>query len=414
MATKNQLKQYFKTGSIPTQAQFGKLIDFVQPLISDNVSDRPNQTLLFGGDGTKPIVNGLRIVHYYENNDTIYNYWIFTNEAGENNQSGISIPMFVIKRISSKEPNLSLGMPDLEYAIPTREQLTDWVRRGYNCDTADAGTLHLALTDFTFKPWSEGGGSEFPRIAYIDSQSDWNTWLTKFKAAHPEADNSDESDPTRSNNWVINSYTFIIECSNNIDFATDSDSYEFFNCNITTNGFVSRTITLDFTNCAFENCHLNSGFSITGGIFNNCSLVSGVNISNANISDCNLDGSGSIHLCDIGNSDVKSMELGTGSVRNSNIQGCNIEGAEIDGCRLHSCTIRSAKLTSKFIEMIGCNIPHNASFKNAFNNSATEIKGFICGCDFSTLESIPGAMKGVQGCLFKSTFTGVIKTDIFG
>lgn len=159
MATKSQLKQYFETGKIPTQAQFGELIDFVQPLISDNVSDRSNQTLRFGADGTKPIVNGLRIVHYYENDDTIYNYWIFTNEAGGNNQSGISIPMFVIKRISSEEPNLSLDMPNLEYAIPTREQLTSWVQQGHDCDTADADILHSALTYLTFKPWPEGGGS---------------------------------------------------------------------------------------------------------------------------------------------------------------------------------------------------------------------------------------------------------------
>lgn len=159
MATKSQLKQYFETGKIPTQAQFGELIDFVQPLISDNVSDRPNQTLLFGGDTPNPIINGLRIIHYYENNDTIYNYWIFTNEAIGSNQSGISIPMFVIKRISSEEPNLSLDMPNLEYAIPTKEQVTNWVQQRYDCDTADANTLHSALTYLTFKPWSESGGS---------------------------------------------------------------------------------------------------------------------------------------------------------------------------------------------------------------------------------------------------------------
>lgn len=28
MVTKSQLKQYFETGKIPTQAQFGELIDF--------------------------------------------------------------------------------------------------------------------------------------------------------------------------------------------------------------------------------------------------------------------------------------------------------------------------------------------------------------------------------------------------
>lgn len=159
MATKSQLKQYFETGKIPTQAQFGELIDFIQPSISDNVINRPNQTLLFGGDTPNPIINGLRIVHYYENNDTIYNYWIFTNEAGGNNQSGISIPMFVIKRTNSEELNLSLNLSNLEYAIPTRKQLIFWIKGGYDCDTADANTLHLALRDFTFRPWSEGGGS---------------------------------------------------------------------------------------------------------------------------------------------------------------------------------------------------------------------------------------------------------------
>lgn len=159
MATKSQLKQYFETGKIPTQAQFGELIDFVQPLITDDVTDRPNQTLLFGGDTPNPIINGLRIVHYYHNDDDIYNYWIFTNEAGGNNRLGISVPMFVIKRVSSEEPNISLDMLILEYAIPTREQLTAWVQQGYDCDTADAYTLHSALKYLTFKPWPEGGGS---------------------------------------------------------------------------------------------------------------------------------------------------------------------------------------------------------------------------------------------------------------
>lgn len=159
MATKSQLKQYFETGKIPTQVQFGELIDFIQPLITDNVTDRPNQTLLFGGNTPNPIINGLRIIHYYKNDNNIYNYWIFTNEAGVNNLEGISIPMFVIRRISSEEPNISLDMLNLEYAIPTREQLTSWVEQGHDCDTADADTLHSALTNLTFKPWSEGGGS---------------------------------------------------------------------------------------------------------------------------------------------------------------------------------------------------------------------------------------------------------------
>lgn len=159
MATKSQLKQYFETGKIPTQAQFSELIDFIQPFITDNVTDRPNQTLLFGGDTPNPIINGLRIVHYYQNDDNIYNYWIFTNEASKNNRVDISIPTFVIKSVSSEEPNLSLDMPYLEYAIPTRKQLANWVQQGINCDTAPDADIFNALQNWPFKHWPEGGGS---------------------------------------------------------------------------------------------------------------------------------------------------------------------------------------------------------------------------------------------------------------
>lgn len=36
MATKSQLKQYFEIDKIPTQAQFGELIDYIAPIIDDN------------------------------------------------------------------------------------------------------------------------------------------------------------------------------------------------------------------------------------------------------------------------------------------------------------------------------------------------------------------------------------------
>ena len=66
MATKSQLKQYFETGKIPTQAQFGELIDFFMPQPSDDAGQRSNQTLKFGQDDKikNPIINGLRTVHY--------------------------------------------------------------------------------------------------------------------------------------------------------------------------------------------------------------------------------------------------------------------------------------------------------------------------------------------------------------
>lgn len=412
MATKSQLKQYFETGKIPTQAQFGELIDFVQPLISDNVSDRPNQTLLFGGDTPNPIINGLRIVHYYKNDDNIYNYWIFTNEAGENNQYGISIPMFVIKCISSEEPNLSVDMANLEYAIPTRKQLTNWVQQGYDCDTADAGTLHSALTYLTFKPWLEGGGSEFPRVAYINGQSAWDTWYNKFKTAHPESGNNGGSGSHILNQRVIDGYTFIIETSDQINFR-GTETLEFLNCTIINNDINEDTTSMNFSGCVFRNCHLDSGYHISGGEFNNCSLLIDGTIRVASINDCSLHGGGTSNSCNIRKSDVKVITLGAGNVEYSDIAHCILnDSVSVKGCKLHSCTIYGAKFSSEFTEMIGC----SSEFKTSFNGSANEIKGFIFGCDFRSLENIPGVMKGAQCCKFKSTLlsSGVILADLFG
>lgn len=159
MATKSQLKQYFETGKIPTQAQFGELIDFVQPFITDDVTDRPNQTLRFGEDGTKPIVNGLRIVHYRDDDDSIFNFWLFTNASNDSNEAGIAVPVFAILRITNIAPGIPSGNDKLRYFIPEAEHITAWVQQGVDCDTAPDVDIFNALQNWPFKDWPEGGGS---------------------------------------------------------------------------------------------------------------------------------------------------------------------------------------------------------------------------------------------------------------
>lgn len=159
MATKSQLKQYFETGKIPTQAQFGELIDFVQPFITDDVTDRPNQTLRFGKDGTKPIVNGLRIVHYRDDDGSIFNFWLFTNASNDNNEAGIAVPVFAILRITNIAPGIPSGNDKLRYFIPEAEHITAWVQQGVDCDTAPDADIFNALQNWPFKDWPEGGGS---------------------------------------------------------------------------------------------------------------------------------------------------------------------------------------------------------------------------------------------------------------
>lgn len=412
MATKSQLKQYFETGKIPTQSQFGELIDFIQPLISDDVTDRPNQTLRFGEDGTKPIVNGLRIVHYRDDDDSIFNFWLFTNASNDSNESGIAVPVFAILRITNIAPGIPSGNDKLRYFIPEAELITAWVQQGVDCDTAPDADIFNALQNWPFKDWPEGGGSEFPRVAYIDSQSAWDNWYIKFRRDNPNNINDGNINSPILNQFIIDDYCFIIETSEEINFKT-TETLEFLNCTIINNDTTEDTIAMNFSECVFRNCHLDSGYRISGGEFNNCLLFIDGNINNASINDCSLHGGGTSYSCNIRKSDVKVITLEAGNVEYSNIAHCILnDSVSVKGCKLHSCTIYGAKFSSEFIEMIGC----SSASKNAFNGSANEIKGFIFGCDFSGLEGIPGVMKGAQCCKFKSNLlsSGVIMADLFG
>lgn len=412
MATKSQLKQYFETGKIPIQSQFGELIDFIQPLISDDVTDRPNQTLRFGEDGTKPIVNGLRIVHYRDDDDSIFNFWLFTNASNDSNKSGIAVPVFAILRITNIAPGIPSGNDKLRYFIPEAELITAWVQQGVDCDTAPDADIFNALQNWPFKDWPEGGGSEFPRVAYIDSQSAWDNWYIKFRQDNPNNSNDGNINSPILNQFIIDDYCFIIETSEEINFET-TETLEFLNCTIINNDTTEDTITMNFSECVFRNCHLYSGYRISGGEFNNCLLFIDGNINNASINDCSLHGGGTSYSCNIRKSDVKVITLEAGNVEYSNIAHCILnDSVSVKGCKLHSCTIYGAKFSSEFIEMIGC----SSASKNAFNGSANEIKGFIFGCDFSGLEDIPNVMKGAQCCKFKSNLlsSGVIMADLFG
>lgn len=159
MATKSQLKQYFETGKIPTQAQFGELIDFFMPQPSDDDGQRSNQTLKFGQDDRieNPIINGLRTVHYKKNDTNIYNFWIFTNYNV--NDAGIAVPLFIMFRMSDSNPGIPSSNTKFRYYIPSELEVQSWVSQGVDCDRATDEELWNALQNFQYKDWPEGGCS---------------------------------------------------------------------------------------------------------------------------------------------------------------------------------------------------------------------------------------------------------------
>lgn len=410
MATKSQLKQYFETGKIPTQAQFGELINSFINIPSLNTADRSNQNLFFGNGEENPYIQGIRTINKADDNsNNVVNMWIFSTY--NNNDSALAIPMFILMRTSTKDPGLLPANNTLRYCIPDILNIETFVQQGVDCNTSTDDDIFNVVYNYQFKPFGEGG-STFPRIAYIDGQDAWDNWYIQFKEANPGNGNSGGSGSPILNEMIIDGYIFIIESSDGINFQ-GTETLEFLNCTIINNDVVNGYIPMNFSRCVFRNCHLNSGYHISNGEFNNCSLLIEGNINNASINDCSLHGRGVSYLCNIKKSDVKAISLESGNVECSDITYSSLNGSvSVIGCKLRNCTIYSAKFTPEFTEMIGC----SSGLDTAFNGSANVIQGFIFGCDFSSLESIPGVMKGVQCCKFKSTLLaqGIILADIFG
>lgn len=256
-----------------------------------------------------------------------------------------------------------------------------------------------------------GGGVSLSKVVYIDSQDAWDLWYIKFREDNPKNANDGNINSPILNQRIIDGYCFIIETSDEINFQT-TETLEFLNCTIINNDTTEDAISMNFSGCTFRNCHLDSGYRISGGEFNSSFLLIDGNINNASINDCYLHGGGTAYACNIRKSDVRIITLEAGTIEYSDIQSCILnDQVSVIGCKLNKCTIYGTKFSSEFIEMIGC----TSAFKTAFNGSANEIKGFIFGCNFSGLESIPGVMKGVQCCKFKSTLLsqGIIFADIF-
>lgn len=405
-----QIKALFQTGKIPTQAQFGELINSLINLPSTDITKRPNQNLFFGNGEENPYIQGIRIISKADDSSNgVVNMWIFSTY--NNNDGELAIPMFILMRTSTKNPGLLPANNTLRYCIPDILNIETFVQQGVDCNTSTDDDIFNTVHNWEFKPFGEGG-SEFPRVAYIDSQSAWDTWYNNFKTTHPESGNGGGSGSPILNQRVIDGYTFIIETSEEINFYSN-ESLEFVNCTIINNDTTEESISINFTNCVFRNCHIDSGYRVSGGQFECCTVNIDGNINNATLHYCKLYGSGSTYNCVIRISNVSITVIESGKLSSCHTINSTLnDSVEINMGVLDGCYIQSSKFTSNKVTMLYC----EASDKNAFTGSATVIQGFIYGCDFSRVEAFPGVMKGAQCCKFKSTLLsqGVIMADLFG
>lgn len=111
MATKSQLKQYFETGKIPTQAQFGELIDSIF-----NIIGSPDGSLNINSDenNIKLSIKNYRSLHgVYMSQLSVSLHLFFNNDIKNGTKS---VPVFIIFSIVNNLTN-SVGA-DIKYAVP--------------------------------------------------------------------------------------------------------------------------------------------------------------------------------------------------------------------------------------------------------------------------------------------------------
>lgn len=111
MATKSQLKQYFETGKIPTQAQFGELIDSIF-----NIIGSPDGSLNINGDenNIKLSIKNYRSLHgLYMSQSSVSLHLFFNNDIKHGTKP---VPVFII---FSTVNNLTDPVnATIKYAVP--------------------------------------------------------------------------------------------------------------------------------------------------------------------------------------------------------------------------------------------------------------------------------------------------------
>ena len=111
MATKSQLKQYFETGKIPTQAQFGDLIDSIF-----NIIGSPDGSLNINGDenNIKLSIKNYRSLHGVYTSQLSVSLHLFFNNDIKNGTK--PVPVFII--FSTINSLTNPANANIQYAVP--------------------------------------------------------------------------------------------------------------------------------------------------------------------------------------------------------------------------------------------------------------------------------------------------------
>lgn len=140
MATKSQLKQYFETGKIPTQAQFGDLIDSIF-----NIIGSPDGSLNINGDenNIKLSIKNYRSLHgVYMSQLSVSLHLFFNNDIKNGTKP---VPVFII---FSTVNNLTNQVnANVKYAVPNVTLLKSMTDDKLDYLTASLDVIIQRFTD---------------------------------------------------------------------------------------------------------------------------------------------------------------------------------------------------------------------------------------------------------------------------
>lgn len=173
MATKSQLKQYFETGKIPTQAQFGNLIDSIF-----NIIGSPDGSLNINGDenNIKLSIKNYRSLHgLYESQLSVSLHLFFNNDIKNGTKP---VPVFILFSTINNLTNSANA--NIKYAVPSVISLKSMTDDNLDYLTASFDVIirrfaALRITYYDLVPKEEVKKPSIVTIMYTDI--DYNSYV---------------------------------------------------------------------------------------------------------------------------------------------------------------------------------------------------------------------------------------------
>lgn len=169
MVTKSQLKQYFETGKIPTQAQFGDLIDSIF-----NIIGSPDGSLNINSDenNIKLSIKNYRSLHgVYMSQLSVSLHLFFNNDIKNNTKP---VPVFII--FSTVNSLTNPANADIKYAVPNVTLLKSMTDDKLDYLTASLDVIiqrfaALKITYYSLVPKEEVKKPSIVTIMYVDFEN---------------------------------------------------------------------------------------------------------------------------------------------------------------------------------------------------------------------------------------------------